>query len=132
MTILKWVGFTVFAVTVFGLARGITGLMEHGGCPDGRRRCAAPPGLPLYMGAILINSFAVFAGFFAVVRTADRRPTLGLLLGAVAGAVFALAHGTTVAFWILSAALLMGATATVLGLRTIFTGWGDVLVRSRA
>ncbi|MFF4763168.1 hypothetical protein [Streptomyces sp. NPDC001292] len=81
--IFKWAGFTVFVVTVTALAWGVSGLVEHSGCPDGRNRCAAAPGAGKYVAATMISAFAVFGGFYPVVRTVDWRPALGLPVGAV-------------------------------------------------
>ena len=116
---LKWAGFAAFAVTVAGLAWGITGLVG-GSCPEGVNRCAAPPGGGKYFAATMISAFAVFAGFFPVARTEDWRPTLGLLLGAVVGAGIALWQGQSVGYWILAGTLLVVASAIVLGVRAIF------------
>ncbi|MGI5197443.1 hypothetical protein ACQEVY_28065 [Streptomyces sp. CA-288835] len=117
--ILKWAGFAAFAVTVAGLAWGISGLVD-GSCPGGVNRCAAPPGTGKYFAATMISAFAVFAGFFPVIRTEDWRPTLGLLLGAVVGVGTALWQGQSLGYWILAGTLLVVASAIVLGVRAMF------------
>ncbi|MFD5948766.1 hypothetical protein ACFWAZ_21235 [Streptomyces collinus] len=120
--ILKWAGFAAFAVTVAALGWGISGLVG-GSCPEGVNRCAAPPGMGKYLAATMISGFAVFAGFFPVIRTEDWRPTLGLLLGAVVGAGIALWQGQSLGYWILAGTLLVVASAMVLGMRATFRGF---------
>lgn len=123
--ILKWAGFTAFVVTVAALAWGVSGLVEHSGCPDGLNRCAAAPGSGTYFAATMISAFAVFGGFYPVVRTMDWRPALGLPVGAVIGAGIALWHGQSLGFWILVVALLMVAAVTTIGVRALLTSFSD-------
>jgi hypothetical protein len=124
--ILKWTGFTAFVLTVAALAWGVSGLIEHSGCPDGRNRCAAAVGTGKYFAATMISAFAVFGGFYPVVRTVDWRPTLGLPTGAVIGAGIALWRGQSLGFWILVAALLVGAGVTTIVVRAVLTSFSDV------
>ncbi|MFG2128842.1 hypothetical protein ACGFNV_13735 [Streptomyces sp. NPDC048751] len=115
--ILRWVVFALFTVTVSGLAWGVSGMVENGGCPDGRNRCAGSPEVVKYFVAVMVGAFGMVPGFVAVVRTLDWRPLLGLPTGAVIGTGITLWRGQTLGFWIVVVALLVGTSALTFGLR---------------
>lgn len=105
----NWVGAALAAGLALWFGWGLAGSVTVGCAPHPRGGCGVPEGGGKYFAALMIAPVPLVVPFKAGFHRRDWRPALGYSAGAVAGAVVALAMGTSLGHWIVALALVSSA-----------------------